>query len=384
VKSLAWQLGAFLLCFILIKTSSSEAAFLSEDVSMKVRPPAHGAYVGAFADFGATEESVTPDKIRQFEELSGKKMAWAYFSDNWLDGVIRFPAANVEACQQMHVIPYIRLSPWSEMVDSHPDKIFSMQKIIDGKFDLALSKWAAQARDSRIPIMIEFGPEVNGDWFPWNGKWNGGGVSTAYGDPKLADGPERFRDAYRHLIDLFRKEHAFNITWILHVDASGSPESRWNEVKNYYPGDEYVDWIGVSVFGAQLPTNNWILFPATLKNFWAQISATSPDKPVLISEFGVIEDPSDPHRKEQWLHQALQSISRGLFKNVKGITYWNSPGWLANKKADFSIASSPLALEAYRSEMRQPFWLSEATLGDLPQASPTLPINQKETDFLCE
>ena len=35
--------------------------------------------------------------------------------------------------------------------------------------------------------------------------------------PNFPDGPERFRDAYRHIIDLFRKEGVKNITWCFHV-----------------------------------------------------------------------------------------------------------------------------------------------------------------------
>lgn len=328
-------------------------------VYAKILAPTTGAYQGAFADFGALEEGVTAERIQSFQSLTGKKLTWAYFSNNWLKGQIIFPAASVEVCKKMHVVPYIRLSPWSEMVDSHADKIFSMQKILAGHFDQELSAWAAAARDSGTELMIEFGPEVNGDWFPWNGRWNGGAVLNKYGDPKWPDGPERFRDAYRHLIEVFRAQKANNITWVLHVDAAGSPGAAWNRVSNYYPGDDYIDWIGVSVFGAQLPTHNWLLFPTLLKEFWAQIEETSQTKPILISEFAVIEDAKDPNHKAQWIHQALQSISRGLFKRVKGITYWNSPGWLADKKANFMIDSSAPAQKAYQVEIAEPFWLSD-------------------------
>ena len=41
--------------------------------------------------------------------------------------------------------------------------------------------------------------------------------TNGYGDPYFPDGPERFRDAYRHIIDLFRKEDVKNITWCFHV-----------------------------------------------------------------------------------------------------------------------------------------------------------------------
>ncbi|MBX3039641.1 MAG: hypothetical protein KF789_02895 [Bdellovibrionaceae bacterium] len=346
--------------FFLLSLCMGVGAFASEEI--KVLPPLSGAYQGAYADFGPVENQVTEEAIRSYTKLTGKKLAWAYFSDHWLDGDIHFPAGNVETCRKMGVIPYIRMSPWSEMTQSQQDPVVTMQKIIDGEFDEGLRTWARSARDSGTAIMIEFGPEVNGDWFPWNGRWNGGSSRDRYGDPTWPDGPERFRDAYRQVIQIFREEKALNITWILHVDVAWTPQASWNHMKFYYPGDDYIDWIGLSVFGRQLPKNNWILFPSMLKSFLKQIEETS-EKPVLISEFGVIEDAHDPKKKAAWLKQALQSISKGLFKNVKGITYWNSPGWLADGSASFKIDSSPQALEAFRTEISQPFWLENVRLG---------------------
>jgi hypothetical protein len=340
--------------------------------SLKIAPPASGAYLGAFADFGPAEDDVTEAKIRAFAELSGKKLAWAYFSNNWLGGAIRFPAESVAACKRAGVVPYIRLAPWSEMVDFRTDKVFSMQAILSGRFDSDLAAWARSARDSGTPLMIEFGPEANGDWFPWNGRWNGGARATSPQEPHWPDGPRRFRDAYRRLIDIFRAQEALNATWVLHVDAAGTPSAEWNRVKYYYPGDDYIDWIGVSVFGAQLPTHQWILFPTVLRQFWPQIDEAAPGKPVLISEFAVIEDAKDPLRKSQWLRQAMSSVSRGLFKQVKGMTYWHSPGWLPSKKADFSIDSSPASLATYRTEAAQPFWRADAEV-ESASKSPALP-----------
>ncbi len=349
--------AAAMLSLMLVLCTRTEAA-------KKVLPSPDGAYFGAYADFGATEDKVSGAAIEKFQIEAGKKIAWAYFSDHWINGEIRFPFENVAVCKRAGVIPYIRMSPWSEMEHNRQDPLISMQKIIDGGFDSPLRSWARSARESGTPIMIEFGPEVNGRWFPWNGKWNGGEISTRYGDPKIPDGPERFRDAYRHVIDLFREEGADDITWILHVDAAWSPEQSWNELRHYYPGDDYIDWIGVSVFGRQLPQNNWILFPKVLKSFLPQIERAAPSKPILISEFGVIEDRDIADRKAIWLRQALQSVSKGLFKNVRGVTYWNSPGWLASGRADFRITTSAETLATFRREIGQPFWLSDVQFVD--------------------
>ncbi len=93
-----------------------------------------------------------------------------------------------------------------------PDPNYTMQKIINGDFDTELTQWAIDAANTNIPLLVEFGAEVNGNWFPWNGQYNGAGETTGYGDTNLPDGPERFRDAYRHIIDICNTNGANNIT----------------------------------------------------------------------------------------------------------------------------------------------------------------------------
>lgn len=88
------------------------AVAFGQDMGKVVAPSERQAYLGAFADFGGTESEVTTEKIEAYSRLIGKKIAWAYFGNNWLDGRIVFPQAAVEACLQAGVIPYIRFSPY--------------------------------------------------------------------------------------------------------------------------------------------------------------------------------------------------------------------------------------------------------------------------------
>ena len=335
--------------------------FLSVSVfaQNKIQPPAWGAYHGAYMDFGATASEVNREKIREYHELAGKKAAWAYFANDWLDGKIVFPRESVNIIESEGLVPYLRLLPWSIMSAkvTKADPVFNMASLISGKHDKALKEFFLQAREHG-PLMMEFGPEVNGDWFPWNGRWNGGSKRNGYGDPHYPDGPERFRDAFRRVIDISREAGAHNITWVFHIDSAKSPHKEWNDVKYYYPGDHYIDWIGISVFGAQLPDHEWIIFQKKLKNFVPEIERMQSTRPWLIAEFASIERRNDPNKKAIWIQQALRSIESGLFRKVKGITYWHAFGWLANGTASFRIDSSPQSLLSFRTEIQKPFWLN--------------------------
>lgn len=324
--------------------------------AQKVELPAKGAYFGAYVDAGPLSDQVMPQNILDLEAQAGKTLSWVYFSNNWLEGKIEFPTKNVEECRRLGRVPYIRLMPWSEVATRVSyDPIFSMDAFLKGQFDDQLRKWAQEALKQPGPYILEFGPEVNGDWFPWNGNWNGAGKKTSYGDPKWPDGPEKFRDVYRRVIDIFREEGLTDVNWVLHVDTARAPHASWNRVEYYYPGDDYIDWIGLSVFGAQLPNHQWQDFLPKLKNFWPEIKDIAERKPVIVSEFAVIESRHDSARKAQWLTRALRTIETGLYP-IKAITYWNSPGWLEDGSADFRLTSSRKSLETFHGLIQKDFW----------------------------
>src|SRR5205085_3605545 len=136
-------------------------------------------------------------------------------------------------------VPYIRLMLRSDLEQKRAEKTFSLANILAGRFDDDLKTWANDARAFSSPILVEWGTEPNGKWFSWNGKWNGG----------AKEGPDRYIRAYRHIIDLMRGQGADNLQWVWHVNWLDQPEAKWNRFENYYPGDDYCDWVALSVYG---------------------------------------------------------------------------------------------------------------------------------------
>jgi len=258
----------------------------------KLIPPIQGVYFAAFPDFGGPEDQVSAQRIMDFENLAQKQITWAYFSDNWYQN-IRFPVANVQSIHNAGRVPFIRMMARSSLAESQADPIYHLQNIIDGDFDTQLLQWFQEAAQINYPLLIEFGTEVNGDWFPWNGIYNGASEKTGYGDPNLPDGPERFRDAYRHIIDLSRQASANNITWFFHIDAYGQPEDTWNDFENYYPGDAYIDWIGVSVYGAVTPNDEYETFRHKLNRVYNRLINMT-QKPLAVLELGIVEEVNNP------------------------------------------------------------------------------------------
>ena len=253
----------------------------------KLLPPVQGGYFAAFPDFGGPEDNVTAQRLNDFESLAQKPVTWAYFSDNWYND-IHFPTDAVQTIHQSGRVPFIRMMARTTLDENVADPNYSMQNIIDGNFDADLLQWFQDAANTGFPLLVEFGTEVNGEWFPWNGVHNGGATPTNYGDPNLPDGPERFRDAYRHIIDLSRQAGSNNITWFFHIDAAGQPAESWNDFENYYPGDNYIDWVGVSVYGAITPDETPMSFADKLNLVYDRITMMT-NKPLVILETGIVE-----------------------------------------------------------------------------------------------
>lgn len=310
---------------------------------LHVLPPRHGIYHAAYPNFCGSEDCVTAQRIRAFEKLAGKRIVWAYFSDNWFHG-IHFPAAKVRTIWSVHhTIPFIRLMPRANWNEGCKDKTYSLGKLLVGDFDDELAQYARDAAASGIPLLAEFGTEANGDWFPWSGPCNGG--------------PAVFRAAWRHVVSIFRANGAANVTWVLHLDA-GDPRA----IAAYYPGRRWVDWVGLSAYGAQAPGDPWTSFHSVFAPAYAALARAAPGKPIALLEFGAVVERG--HSKAQWITAAFSDLTSGRYPRLKAVSWWDSNWTNGSGEAPslMRIDTSPRVLRAYRSAVATSTFVSAPRL----------------------
>lgn len=326
----------------------------SRSKEIKLLPPEDGIYHTAFSTMYSSSNNVSENEIPYFINLAGKNIVWLNFSNDWFEG-IKFPAQSVKNIYMHGVIPSIRIMPWSSY--NKLDKKYSLRKIIEGRFDKKLRQWARDLKSTDIPVMIDFAAEPNGDWFPWCGVNNGGGEKNGYGDKNLYDGPEIWRDAYRHIVNLFREEGVTKVTWVFHVNAVGSSDEEWNRIKYYYPGDDYVDWLGMSAYGPQRWGESYIHFLDIMKPGYYDLAELSDTKPIAILEFGVA-DYLPGISKANWIQDAFYSVQAAEFYRIKSVGWWHSTWWNSDGTISaIQIDSSPESLRFYREAVAQPTFL---------------------------
>ncbi len=315
---------------------------------MELAIPKDGAYFGAYIDFGETEDHVTLEGIEKFEALAGKKPAIIASSSYW--GEQSYPKANLELIARHGAVPMVYWSPWDKPYEENkgPDR-FSLKEILAGKWDAYIDMWGDGAKAFGKPMFVSFCNEMNGDWFPWSGVYYGG----------KSGGPQTFKAAWKYVVDRVRQRGAKNILWVFHVNNYADNMDTWNTFASYYPGSDYVDWLGMSVYGKQFRDHSgWADFFDLVDWPYQEMSAVDPSKPIMLAEFGVGEfSDTDPGAKAKWHADSLSMLQK--YPRLHAAVYWherwqNSDGSYSNLR----INSSPAALAAFQKGVSIPYWLS--------------------------
>jgi hypothetical protein len=337
--------------------ASLPAADQPGETTQKLAVPEKGAYTGAYVDFGEGEDNVTLEGLERFEKMVGKHQAIIAFGNFW--GEQKFASKSAQIVTRYGAIPLIFWSPWDKPYSEGmlPGR-FNLYNILNGMWDAYIDKWAEDARDFGKPLLVAWGIEMNGTWFPWAGYHYGGGQKDLINQPAESLGPRIYKETYRYVVNRVRAKGAKNISWVFHVNNHSYPaEKSWNRYATYYPGPEYVDWLAVSVYGKISKFMNWSSFNDVFHLAYEEINKIDPSKPVMVAEWGVGEYMQDGNKAE-WIKKAFIDFQE-KFPEVKAAVFWHER-W-QNKDESYSnlrVHSSPEALTAYREGVRASYWIS--------------------------
>lgn len=255
--------------------------------------------------------------------------------------------------------------------DQRTEAEYALPRILEGAHDEYLHAYARAITELGLPLAIRFDHEMNGDWYPWS-------EIDKEGDPINGNRPGDFAAVWRHVHDIFEAEGANeHVIWVWspnRVDNLPDPLKTREHLERLYPGDEYVDWIGMSGYHRppyrpdQVPTFDYI-FDRTLD----QLRALT-DKPILLSEVGASEVGG---QKAEWITSVFDGLTRPENDDVVGLAWFNLTvtstvrGELVTN--DWRVNSSGAALEAFAAGLRDPAARMGGTpYGENPSAPPTV------------
>lgn len=200
-------------------------------------------------------------------------------------------------------------------------------------------------------VFLRWGHEFNIEKYPWG---------IVNNDKK----PEKYIKAFRHVHDIFKKAGATNVKWVWCFNNYPNPNEFWNNWDQAYPGDEYVDWIGIDGYnwGTTQSWSGWQSFKEMFRDQVREASKNYPGKPIMIAEFGSCEEGGN---KANWVKDIPSTLKVGM-PQVKAIVLFD-----IRKECDWRVTSSEKAKEAYASILQDPYFISTPeSIGELSIVQP--------------
>ena len=290
---------------------------MDKKVSHKISGDFSGCGAGAFVN--------GMENISSFQTMTGKELAVVLWYVHWIDP---FPSSDADMVYGNGSIPLITWEPWI----THP--LGTLEAIASGSYESYVREFLQAARDWGKPLFLRFAHEMNGNWYPWDGSHNGGAAA-----------PEKYKQAWRHIYNVREELGADNVNLVWCPNNTDLPDLSWNAASNYYPGDEYVDWVGVD--GYNWGYANWQTFDAVFSNIYQTLTSLT-SKPLMLGEFASAEQGGS---KPNWITDAFSKIKTD-YPRIKLLCWFN-----INKERDWRINSSASSEAAYRQAIGDSYFV---------------------------
>lgn len=292
--------------------------------------PSTGCYVGAFIDRDDVLkshhfESQTHGDIEQFNNLVEKPHA-SFFMYRAYGS--RFPREWAEYVKRHGAVPHIAWEP---------------RALSDVKDDAYLREFMEEAAALDHPVVLRFASEMNGEWTPYHGD------------------PQAYVKAFRRVFTASRKAPKAVMLWCPNTVPL-------TDIDKYYPGDDYVDWVGVNFYSVPFLDNDPKrpgdrIHPAEQFKFIYEKYSTK--KPMAIGEWAASRKSSlEPIDRDEFSVSKLRQLYAVLptkYPRIKMVNWYDCNNLVKAKSErqlnDFQLTHSEVVLAAYREAVKHPHYL---------------------------
>jgi hypothetical protein len=309
----------------------------------KIQPPQRGCLIGFFkeseADARLKDSTFIPQHSAEIEAARKAKNIVEYIEmlqkENFFEKTARYPINNeityVEKGLNAKPFTFVLLGPRLyfdfpvtesmvvakrgivPFVYGHPGPFdlpiripgFGPKEIAHGQQDRYIKQFAqgaAQFGKEWGGFFFTTFPEMNGKWFSWGMDSN-------------------VIPAWRHIWQIFEDQGANQYaTWVWEVyPHSVLPPNMVDNPESYYPGDKYVDWIGLTGISVAGGRYSYGSLDSLIERTYRQMLKNHPQKPIMLSSFARTNQ-SDQSR---WLINAYRSLQNN-FTAIKAVIYFDN------------------------------------------------------------
>jgi hypothetical protein len=217
-------------------------------------PTKLASYLGVYA--AGTPRDYGP--LASFTRAVGRRPNLAGYYSGWGE---LFAASFAQAVRARGAVTIMQWDP----------TYASVPEIAAGGYDGYLRGFADSVRSFGHPVVIGFGHEMNASWYSWGYRHV----------PAVT-----FVAAWRHIVSLFRRQGASNVTWLWTINQDLPATGR---IASWWPGSHYVTWVGIDGYYYRPSDTFATVFGSTI----AHVRAFT-DKPVLLSETAVGPEAGQP------------------------------------------------------------------------------------------
>jgi mannan endo-1,4-beta-mannosidase len=245
--------------------------------------------------------------IAQFATATGTSPNLILYYASWGDP-FRYGFAKTAAEHGASVL--VQIQPWSAR----------LKKIAAGRDDPYLRSYARAVRTFHQPVVIGFAHEMNGRWYPWG-----------YGHQPAS----AFVAAWRHIVTVFRQQHAANVRWLWTVSSGvGRPLRQW------WPGRRYVTWVGIDGYYYQRGQHFGSAFGRTIRRVRKLTKA-----PILLSEAGIGQIAGQA--------RTMPDLFAGIRRDhLLGLVWFDVAQHAGTVHQDWRLEGHPAALAEFRRGVR--------------------------------
>jgi hypothetical protein len=162
--------------------------------------------------------------------------------------------------------------------------------------------------------------------------------------------PATYVNFWRHVVDRFRAVGVSRevVQFVWSPNHASRPTAEWNAIPNYYPGDDYVEWVGLSGynwFGTHGNDPEWRTFdeifnapdPTLEGKGVLEFLQCAYAKPIVLAEVGTVDGGSPERSKAQWIRDAMAEVRAYPF--VKSFVWFNDYAFGQPGNADFRLSA---------------------------------------------